>query len=81
MTLRDELIQVAAVAVAFVETLDRGHTMDPATGKQVLLAVADERHRQNLKWGPQSHSSADWLAILGEEYGEACKAHNEQHGH
>ena len=36
--------------------------------------VRKERDRQNDKWGVQNYSPALWLAILGEEYGEACKA-------
>ncbi len=41
------------------------------------LAIADvlaERERQDVKWGEQNHDPARWLMILGEEYGEACKA-------
>lgn len=34
-----------------------------------------ERVRQDRRWGPQrQHSPEHWLAILGEEYGEACEA-------
>ncbi len=39
----------------------------------VLDAVAVERARQDAKWGEQGHPPAVWLAILGEEYGEAAK--------
>ena len=41
----------------------------------ILQLVKDERVRQDLKWGPQHHRIADWLAIIGEEYGEACMAY------
>ena len=45
----------------------------------VLNDIALERHRQDAKWGPQSHNAFTWLAILGEEVGEsnqaALKAH------
>ncbi len=37
---------------------------------QVIL----ERHRQDKKWGEQNHHPLRWLAILGEEKGEADKA-------
>lgn len=42
--------------------------------KMILAAVQDERDRQCLKWGIQTHSITEWMTILGEEYGEACKA-------
>jgi len=32
--------------------------------------VAEERQRQEDKWGEQNHSPALWLAILMEEVGE-----------
>lgn len=35
--------------------------------------VKAERARQLAKWGPQTHTPLEWLAILGEEYGEACQ--------
>ena len=41
----------------------------------ILQLVRDERVRQDEKWGPQHHRMADWLAIIGEEYGEACMAY------
>lgn len=36
--------------------------------------IQDERERQDLKWGEQNHSPADYLTILMEEVGEASKA-------
>ena len=39
----------------------------------VLLQVADERKRQEDKWGQQNHDPFTYLAILGEEFGEACQ--------
>lgn len=41
---------------------------------RALKAVAAERQRQTAKWGAQDHTAARWLMILGEEYGEACRA-------
>ena len=45
----------------------------------VLLAVHDERRKQNDKWGPQNHSPLEWMAILVEEVGEAQKEALEHH--
>ncbi len=36
--------------------------------------VAAERRRQEEKWGQQLHAPLWWLAILGEEFGEVCRA-------
>ena len=41
---------------------------------EIIQAILDERKRQDDKWGQQNHNIWKWLAILGEEYGEACKA-------
>lgn len=40
----------------------------------VLKEVAAERERQEAKWGEQNHTPFAYLAILGEEVGEANKA-------
>jgi len=47
--------------------------------QDVLREVAQERTRQDSKWGPQCHHPCEWLAILGEEFGEVCKASCEAH--
>ena len=39
-----------------------------------LESITYERARQDDKWGVQNHHPYTWLAILGEEYGEACNA-------
>lgn len=39
-----------------------------------LELVAEERRRQEKKWGEQNHDPFLYLTILGEEYGEACEA-------
>ena len=41
---------------------------------RVLQDIHKERDRQDRKWGEQNHNPFVWLAILGEEYGESCKA-------
>jgi hypothetical protein len=41
----------------------------------ILRQVAEERIRQDAKWGVlRSHHPFTWLVILGEEVGEANKA-------
>lgn len=87
---RAKLIQVAAVAVAIVEDLDYGEANFAGVrsnrsplwyrGDDVLVEVANERMAQDEKWGPQHHSPMEWLAILGEEFGEACRAASADHG-
>ncbi len=53
-----------------------GITEIPLWTDSHYLAIADvtrERLRQDRKFGPQRHHPAEWMVILGEEYGEACK--------
>ena len=45
----------------------------------VLQEVKNERDRQDAKWGVQNHHPVEWLSILGEEFGEVCKASCEAH--
>jgi len=45
----------------------------------ILAEIAAERVRQNNKWGIQNHSPIEWIAILGEEFGEAAKEALENH--
>lgn len=52
----------------------------------VLYEIETERRNQENKWGSQNHCPVEWLAILGEEVGEANKhgleahfAHNPNH--
>lgn len=42
--------------------------------ESIIKELAQERIRQDERWGVQRHEPAKWLAILGEEYGEVCKA-------
>jgi hypothetical protein len=44
------------------------------TTTDVLNDVEFERERQDAKWGEQNHDPFTWLAILGEEVGEANQA-------
>jgi hypothetical protein len=41
---------------------------------KALLAIVDERRRQDLKWGVQNHDAGTWALILLEEIGEWAKA-------
>lgn len=47
--------------------------LDAVTHQLVLGEVADERARQDAKWGQQDHEVGIWLGILGEEFGEVAK--------
>jgi hypothetical protein len=46
----------------------------PASFANAFAKAKAERLRQERKWGHQHHDLAWWSVILGEEYGEACKA-------
>lgn len=39
-----------------------------------LVAVLNERRRQDAKWDVQNHDPFTYLTILGEEFGEMCQA-------
>jgi len=52
-------------------------TENMANIPNILEDVKYERDRQRQIWGIQSHGINSWLMILGEEFGEACKAGNE----
>lgn len=43
------------------------------TRKKVFNLVDKERKLQEQKWSKKINSTAEWMMILGEEYGEACK--------
>ena len=44
----------------------------------IIKKIIAERNRQDVKWGEQNHDVYKWLAILGEEVGEANKASLEE---
>ena len=46
---------------------------------KIIKEVKQERCSQEAKWGEQNHHPMEWLAILGEEVGEANKAALEAH--
>lgn len=70
-SVEEELIQTAAVAVAWLEA--RGYTQQAA-----LTDVRHERFAQVDKWGIQVPSDYEWLTILAEEFGEIAHALLEQ---
>lgn len=45
--------------------------------QNIINDVLSERKRQDEKWGEQNHFPERWGNIIGEEYGEMCKAINE----
>ncbi|MGH9992867.1 MAG: hypothetical protein ACREBU_01545 [Nitrososphaera sp.] len=71
MSYRDELIQIAAAAVAAVQTLDNGST--EGEWRSILDTVSNERFLQEQKGGPQYHSPIVWVTILLGEVGEAAQ--------
>lgn len=40
---------------------------------KILNEIAAERQRQDAKWGEQNWNPVEWVAILGEEFGEVSK--------
>lgn len=52
------------------------------TPKQFCEAMQTERKRQNLIHGEHNKTNTlfEWATILGEEYGEVCKAIQENQG-
>lgn len=49
----------------------------PKHQEQVIEDIKRERNRQDDMWGIQEHTAPVWASIIGEEYGETCKAINE----
>ena len=49
----------------------------PAANAAIYRAIADELERQMALHGP-AHAGRQFAAILGEEFGEVCRAHLEQ---
>lgn len=42
--------------------------------ENIYVLVGRELARQHKKWGDQNHDPVYWIGILGEEFGEVCKA-------
>jgi hypothetical protein len=47
----------------------------PNVTADVLDDILRERGRQDSRWGQQDHKFGEWLSILMEEIGEACREH------
>ncbi|KIL46177.1 nucleoside triphosphate pyrophosphohydrolase family protein [Jeotgalibacillus campisalis] len=47
---------------------------------RVLMAIDQERVRQDKKWGVQRHDDGTWLQILIEEVGEVAQAMQKEKG-
>jgi hypothetical protein len=47
--------------------------------RAILEEVLQERDSQDRVWGTQHHTALEWIPILGEEFGEVCKAAGESH--
>ena len=45
----------------------------------IFALIRDENKRQIQNWGIQDLNPMEWLAIIGEEYGELVKAVNEHY--
>ena len=77
-----ELVQVAAVAVAALQTSLAGSTELDAAGTavhtKILDMIGDERRRQEAKFGTRLQTDVTgspifWFAVLGEEVGEVAR--------
>lgn len=84
-TYRHELVQVAASAIAAITVLDTGCTFlmpfleEDEPLKRIFADVCAERQYQENKWGVRYENERGalplfWLAVIGEEVGEACAA-------
>lgn len=79
MSLREELIQVAALAVAWIEQLDLDG-MDATYSNEmghfhgIANEIQDERYRQDEEWGAgRTVHPLTVLAALAEELGEVAQ--------
>jgi hypothetical protein len=52
------------------EDFEMGRGRPPKWYREII----EERINQDEKWGQQNYPPCKFLTILGEEYGEACKA-------
>ena len=76
MSYREELIQVAAVAIAAIESYDDPERLKHTANMQIKVIedVLKERQKQEKLWGMQRHTPIKWFLILGEEVGEVANA-------
>ena len=70
---RNELVQVAAVAVAALQDEITGSTRREIGAESYILSlVMAERQRQESKWGTRTCPPKKWLRVLVEEVGEVA---------
>ena len=78
--LRSAALAVAALCVSIVEDIDYGTTYSTAPRRQPILAEIGKVHRaKTLEWGTGHLEPLEWVAILGDEYGDLCKAAINEH--
>lgn len=65
------------VAISMIREADQYQAIGEPDKKKIIADVLAERKRQDEKWGEQDHRADTWVSIIGEEYGEMCKAVNE----
>ena len=72
-------LQMSPYIATWIQELDKEMSAGLTSGIQekIITKVLEERKRQDAKWGEQNHAAPVWGAIIGEEYGEVCKAINE----
>lgn len=58
------------------ETCWRGDELEIVAENEFFDRVLNERERQKNFWGNKVHGGHAWVSILGEEFGEFCKAVN-----
>jgi hypothetical protein len=68
--LRSAVLAVAALCVSIVEDLDYGTTYSTSPKRQPILAEIGRVQRVK---------SLEWVAILGDEFGDLCKAAINEH--
>lgn len=57
----------------FLTETQGGYLLIPSESNPILEAILVERQKQNTKWGAQNHNLVEWVAILGEEFGEVSR--------
>lgn len=65
------------VAISIIREAEQYQAIGEPEKKKIIADVLAERKRQDEKWGVQEHRADTWVSIIGEEYGEMCKAVNE----
>lgn len=64
--------EMNALVAAQMDSLLREH-MNRLARQPIFSKIADERDRQDEKWGVQDSNDTEWATVLGEEFGEVCQ--------